>query len=77
MVWGNVIPGVPQVGVPQTTNKPVIAIGITHREEITMQWGLRMLGPLLFVGVSWCDKLHLLARGYRKAWLGIRLSPWL
>jgi len=63
MVWGNVVPGVPQVGVPQPTSKPVIAIGITYREEITMQWAMRMLGPLLFIGVPWCDKLHLMARG--------------
>jgi hypothetical protein len=64
MVWNSIVPGTPQVSIPNPNfNKPVIAIGITHTENVTMQWAYKMMGPLLFVGVPWCDKIAKMARG--------------
>ena len=62
MVWNNIVPAVVQ-GSPQTSTKPVIGIGISHEEKITFQWAYRMMGPLLFIPIPWCDKLPLMSRG--------------
>jgi len=45
------------------TEKPRIAIGISHTENVTMQWAMKMLGPLLFQPVAWCDKFPQMSRG--------------
>ena len=54
MVWNSQVPA---------TNKPLVAIGIPHTETITMLWAYRMLGPLLFIPVPFCDKIPQMSRG--------------
>jgi hypothetical protein len=54
MVWNSQVPA---------TNKPLVVIGIPHVETVTMLWAYRMLGPLLFIPVPFCDKIPQMSRG--------------
>ena len=43
--------------------KPKIAVCICHTGEATMEWSERTFGPLRFIVVPWCTKVHLILRG--------------